>query len=77
VVAQQKAMKEIVKDRRRDRAFRKPGTRTQDQKVAVPFSLILGPYSGLRTADAELNEWCIRQSLNRGELSWENTVTGT
>jgi effector-binding domain-containing protein len=31
----------------------------------------LGPYSGLPTAHAELNEWCTRQSLNRGEFSWE------
>jgi effector-binding domain-containing protein len=31
----------------------------------------LGPYSGLPTAHAKLNEWCTRQSLNRGEFSWE------
>lgn len=31
----------------------------------------LGPYSGLPAAHAELNEWCSRQSLDRGGLSWE------
>ena len=31
----------------------------------------LGPYSGLPTAHVELNEWCGRQSLNRGESSLE------
>lgn len=30
-----------------------------------------GPYSGLPTAHAELNEWCIKQSFNRDQFSWE------
>ena len=31
----------------------------------------VGPYTGLPRAHAELNQWCIGQSLNRGEFSWE------
>ena len=31
----------------------------------------VGPYSGLPAAHTELNERCIRQSLNRGGVSWE------
>jgi effector-binding domain-containing protein len=30
-----------------------------------------GPYSSLPRAHVELNKWCTRQSLIRGEFSWE------